>query len=275
MLLVAVFDEEEDAQAGAEALRDLHDEGTVSLYAFALVMRELRGKGLSIREPFGRDVVAAAPAAGAAVGALVSLIGGPATAAMRTVGSGLVEAVRDLVEAGLDPAFLEQIARRLRPGTAGLVAEAEEDGLLPLEARLLSLGGHVLRHENERTKPEEFVMRDIIALRRGLAELRKEGEGAKHAAVAKTVLRSRQAELRRALERARLLARALRREAVAKVAVLRSQAAHMQGEARAAVEDRAGRVRAALEARASRLDQFVEDAAALIRHGGGRQQRDA
>jgi len=260
-LLVAVFDDEAGARAGARALRALHAEGIVTLYARAIVLREPRGRGLTVREPMAQGDGAAAPAVGAAVSALVSLLGGPVTAVARTVESGLVGAVRDLAEAGIDAGFLELVSRCLRPGSAAVVADAEEESVLPLEARMAALGGRVLRHGLAGMTPEERVMREVAVLRRVLAGLRDEPGRMANAVTTRAVQRTRATELLRLLERAEAVADALRREAAAKIVVLRAQAARLEGDARSVVERRAGEVRAELEARASRLDRLVEELA--------------
>lgn len=268
-LLVAVFDDEAGTREGARALRALHSEGAVTLYALAIVAREPRGRGLTVPEPMAEGEGAAAPAVGAAVGALVALLGGPATAVARTVDSGLVGAVRDLAEAGLDAGFLERVSRCLRPGRGAVVADAEEESVLPLEARMAALGGRVLRRGLAGMAPEERIIREVAALRRALAGLQEERSGMGNAAATRAVRRTQAAELRRSLERAEALADALRREAAAKVAVLRAQAACLDGDARTAVERRAGAVRAGLEARASRLYHVVEELAWPARQGAG------
>jgi uncharacterized membrane protein len=274
-LLMVVFDNEAGARAGAKALRALHAEGAVTVYAFAIVAREPRGRGLAVREPMAEGSGAAAPALGAAVGALVTLLGGPAATVTRTVDQGLVEAVRDLVDAGLDADFLKQVSRHLRAGGSAVVAEAEEASPLPLETRVVALGGRIIRCGHGRTTPVELVIREVEALRNELIGLREELGRTEHAATAQAVRRTRAIELRRSLERARLMAGALRSEVEAKVAVLRAQAARLEGEARAAVERRAGAVRATLEARVSSLDRLVEDLAWLAPgvRGSGRNRR--
>jgi uncharacterized membrane protein len=260
-LLVAAFDDEGGAHAGAHALRALHAEGVVTLYALAVVARGARGGGVAVREPMAEGTGAAAPVVGAAVGALVALLGGPLAAVGRTVDGALVGAVRDLAEAGLDGGFLERVSRRLRPGGGAVLGHVEEGGPLPIDSCVAALGGRVLRHGIVGAAPEERIVHEVAALRAALAGLRGDRPGVEAPAAVWTLQRTRAAELRRALARAEALARALRREAAAKVAVLRAQAAGLDGAARPAVEDRAGAVRAALEARAARLDRLVEDLA--------------
>src|ERR1700712_3813901 len=104
-LLVATFDDEAGAGAAIRILRDLHADGTLTLYAVAVVGHGEGTMGLTVRAATESHAAAAAPAVGAAVGALVTLLGGALTLASRSVNSGLIGAVRDLDEAGLDAGF--------------------------------------------------------------------------------------------------------------------------------------------------------------------------
>jgi uncharacterized membrane protein len=274
-LLVVVFRDTAGANAGADALRALHAEGSLTLYAVALVARRAQGGGLEVLAPIAEGEGSSAPAVGAAVGALVALLGGPVTAAARTAVAGLVGPVRDLEEAGLDGGFLERVSRDLRPGGGAAVAQVEEDRQLVLDARLTALGGRVLRHRLSGSVAEERLMQDVAALRGALARIEAERNDVEHTASARAARRTRVAELKRLLRSAQAIAAALRREGAAKVEVLRAQAARLEGDARAAVENRASRVRAGLEARAARLDRVVEGGARAEPGVEGRRKRGA
>lgn len=256
-LLVLVFANGIGAIAGAQALHALHAEGELTLYAMAIISRQSQGSGVIVRRPVAEGGSAAAPAVGAAVGTLISLLGGPATAATRTVPSALMRAMRDLDEQGLDAGFLEEVSTSLRPGGEAVIAEAEEDRQLILEPRIAALAGHVQRYHLMASLTEERLMQKIMTLRSDLAGLMTEWSSAKQVAAARAVRRSRVAELRTALKQAEALAAALRREGAAKVEVLRVQATQLEGRARIAVGHRAERVRARLEARAARLDRVA------------------
>ena len=257
-LLVALFDSDARARGAARLLHERHAEGSLSVYALAIVVRAPNGAGLAPSEPVSAGKGAAAPAVAAAVGALVSLLGGAISAVLRTVRSGLVGAVSELSRAGLDSRFLERISRELRPGGAAVVAEVEEDDQPPLDARIAALDGRAFRHRLEGPLAEARIEREVAALRDDLAKLRAGARGGPDAATLRDLARKRAAELRQARRRAAAFADALRREGVAKIVVLRTQAEALDGHARAAVESRAARVRASFEARASRLDQLAE-----------------
>jgi hypothetical protein len=108
---------------------------------------------------------------------------------------------------------------------------------------------------------EERLIRELTTLRCELHRLCIEPGNAVHAEAAARVRQERVLEFERLVERTHALARALRSEAAAKVAVLRTQAAQFKGAARQAVEQRATSVRSALEARATRLDRILEEVA--------------
>jgi hypothetical protein len=259
-LLAAVFEDEAAARAGAGILRELHAAGTLTLYAVAIIVRRPRSTTLAVLEPVGRGAGTAAPAVGAAIGALVTLLGAPLAAASRTATSGLVGAVRDLDEAGFDAAFLDRISRRFRAGGA-VIAEAEEEQQLALDARLLAQGGQVFRHRLLGTLTEERVTRELTALRCELRRLRMQPGSDRHTDAEARARQERVSEFQRLLERTQARARALRSEAAAKVAVLRAQASQLEGAARQTVEQRATSVRSGLEARAARLDRVAEEVA--------------
>jgi hypothetical protein len=273
MLLAAVFEDGAKAQQGTRVLREVHTAGDMTLYAHALMECETRRRRLSVREPFQEGLIAAAPAATALVGALVSLVGGPMTAAMMTIESGIVAAVRDVFEAGLDPVFLEDITARLCPGNLCIIAEVDLEEPLSLEVRIAKLGGRMMCQEAQHVRLEELVLREAEALRRTQHRLLSSPplELDADEMVIRTLRWASAADLRQCLARAKLLAATLRREAVAKVTVLRAQAAMADGAARQLIDARARRLRTELEDRARRLDGLIEEMGPLVRPspGGG------
>jgi uncharacterized membrane protein len=72
--VVATFGTEAKAYEGKRALRDLHNEGEITLYGLAVVAKDAAGK-LSIKD--APDDLAGT-AFGTLVGALVGVLGGPA-----------------------------------------------------------------------------------------------------------------------------------------------------------------------------------------------------
>jgi hypothetical protein len=257
-LLVALFDSDARALEGARLLHESHAEGRLSVYALAIVARAPNGASLTARVPVSPGKGAAAPAVAAAVGVLVSLIGGPVSAVLRTVRSGLVNTVSEIYRVGLDARFLERISHDLQPGGAAVIAEVEEERPLMFDTRVGALGGHAFRHHLEGPLAVARIEREVSALRDEVAKLRAQLRNGQDAATLKELSRKRAMELQQAKRRAGALADALRHEGVAKIAVLRAQMAGLDGEARAAIARRAATVRASFEARASSLDQVAD-----------------
>jgi uncharacterized membrane protein len=256
-LLVALFDSDARARQCARLLTECHAEGSLSVYALAIVARAPNRAGLTASQPVPQGKVAAAPAVAAAVGVLVSLMGGPVPAVLRTVRSGLVSTVSEIYRAGLNAWFLERILRDLQPGGAAVIAEVEEDRPPMLDARIAALGGHAFRHHLEGSLAAARIEHEVAALGSEVAKLRAQMHDGEDAATLQQLSQKRAAELQQARRRAGTLANALRREGVAKIVVLRTQMAGLDGSARTAIEQRAATVRASFEARASSLDQLV------------------
>ena len=261
VLVVVVFDDDARTHAGVEMLRAFHARGVLTLYTFATVAQKPRGVGPVPCEPnVGGNT--AAPAVGAAVGALVSLLGGPLSEATRTVRFGLLGAVRDLGEAGIDAAFLEQVSRDLKAGSGAIIAEVGENRRVRLDTRVVELGGRVFRYPLVGAPTEAQLISQIAMLRSDL--VRRESRNLRVADVQAAARRSHCLQLDDAVRRAEILTTTLRREAAAKAGVLRSQAALLSGGTRRTVERRAATVGREIEARTAKLDRAVQGAAEAL-----------
>jgi len=73
-VLVAVFDNEAAAFDGLSALRDLHRDGDITLYASAVVAKDTAGK-ISVKQAADQGPVGTA--VGLLTGSLVGILGGP------------------------------------------------------------------------------------------------------------------------------------------------------------------------------------------------------
>lgn len=254
-LVVAAFKDASGAQAGAEILRVLHQEGTITLYGLAIVTRGAQGDGLVASEPLPEGTSPAAPALAVAVAGLVLLLGGPMQAAARTLRTGLVTTVRDLEEASVDAAFLERIEREQSFGGSAVLAEVEHGQRTPLDGLLIACRGRVLWHRLSESAIEHRIFHEIMTLQEELMRLRSETQKAMPAWLKQGTLRAQAKELRVATRHALAFATSLRRESAARVAVLRAQAEALEGDTRLAVQRRAAAVQTALDHRAARLEQ--------------------
>lgn len=73
-MLVVVFDSESQAYEGSKALQELQNEGSINLYAKAVIVRDTSGK-VEVKQE--GDMGPVGTAVGLLTGGLIGLIGGP------------------------------------------------------------------------------------------------------------------------------------------------------------------------------------------------------
>ena len=258
MLAVVVFDEEVRTNGFLQSLRALHDQGRITVYAAATLARSAAGTAPVPGVSLGKAEAATGPSVGAAIGALVSLLDGPLAAATRAVPQGLVGAIRDLDDAGLNAAFVEQVSDDFPPGGGAVLAEVEEIQPLLLDALGLEHGGRLLRQRLAGAFAERRLIAEIQALRHELARLEVLNPRQESVVLTANLRRSKGTELASAIRRARNLAAGLRREMAAKRRVFDEQAARLGQGPRAVLHRRA----AVVEARMGRRAELLERAAA-------------
>ena len=254
VLVVIVLDEEAGIAAAIKMLRAFHEQGALTLYSVAAIARQA-GVGAVLREPVGRNEAAAAPSVGAAVGTLLSVLEGPLAAATKTGGQGLIGAVRDLGDVGLDAGFLEQVSRDLKVGGGAIVAEIEELQPFALQNLAVAQRARLFRHRLAGSVTEQRLVREIQLLTRELARVSKRCRGQANSEAALAMQRTHGLELAVAARRARTLAAVLRREAAGKANALLRQASTLEGGVRQRLSRRAALIRSGLERRADRLER--------------------
>jgi uncharacterized membrane protein len=252
-LLVAVFDQESTANAGLEALRRLHAAGDITLYATGVLARDTEGR-VTVRKAM--DAGPIGTASGLAIGGLIGLLGGPAGVAIGAVGGSLAGAVRDLWVAGVGVDFIEEVERHLLPGKVALLAELDEEWVIPVDLALEAAGGRVMRRSRNEVAEAQFD-HDIAAFKAEITELESEASHAGGATLAKVQakLTAAKSGLDGAVQRARQRVETLKQEADAKVASLTLQLDQTRGDVRARVEARMKRVTGAYHARGAKLSQ--------------------
>lgn len=252
-MLVAVFDNETAAEAGLQALRKLHSEGDITLYATGVMAKDAKGV-ISVKKSMDPGPIGTAT--GLAVGSLIGLLGGPAGVAVGAMTGTVAGAVCDFWVAGVGLDFIEEAEKHLQPGKVALVAEVEEEWVLPVDTALEAAGGHVSRRTRTQVAQAQFD-HDIAAFKAEIKEL--ESEVSHASGSAKTRLQSKLAEAKSSLEsavqRARRLLDTLKQEADAKAESLKAQLTQAKDEVKAKIEDRVKRVSSAYHARGAKLSQ--------------------
>ncbi len=252
-MIVAIFDNEKQAYAGLKALKDLHAEGSITLYASAVIAKDADGK-VTVKEaaergPLGTGV-------GLVAGSLIGLLGGPVGAAFGAYTGSLGGVLYDLAKAGVGEDFLAEVEQQLQPGKVAVVAEVWEEWVMPVDTRMEAAGGVVFRRAREEVLDHQLE-RDAAALRAEVAELKAEraraGKEAKGKLQAK--ITTAKAKLRATRDRAKAASEATKRETEAKVKSLKEQLAKAQGDAKAKLRARIAEVQSEHERRAVKLRQ--------------------
>jgi uncharacterized membrane protein len=252
-MLVSIFDNETAADAGLQALRKLHADGDITLYATGVLVKDAKGL-VSVRKSMDQGPVGTA--AGLAVGSLIGLLGGPAGVAVGPVTGAFAGAVRDFWMAGVGLDFIEEAERHLQPGKAALVAEVEEEWVIPVDVALEAAGGKVFRRTRNELAEAQFD-HDIAAFKSEGNEL--EAEASHASGAAKTKLQAKlavaKASLDAAVNRGKQRVDTLKQEADAKLESIKAQLSQAKGDVKARIEDRVKRVKSAYHARGAKLSQ--------------------
>jgi len=235
-MLVVVFEDESEAYEGTKALRQLDLEGSITVYAHAVVVKNPDGAVIARERddqgPFGLLV-------GTALGALIGVLGGLTGIGIGgTVGLAAGGAL-DLHNARVGEDFIDDVTKALSPGRAAVIAEIEEEATGPVDAQMGAIGGTVFRRalsEVEHAVHEEH----LAAMKADLAQMKAEHAQAHVERRIKLQEKINQLEssLQAQLEKAKERREAAELEARAKVELLQKKAA--AAKARAAAKAKAG-----------------------------------
>jgi uncharacterized membrane protein len=254
-VVAVVFNDEKQAYEGSRAFRDLHKDGSITLYSDAVVAKDGSGKVL-VREtgesPDGTFF-------GLLTGSVVGLLGGPIGMAVGASTGTMIGAAFDLTRAGIAGDFLEEVSEYLLPGKSAVIAELDEEWQAPIDTRMEALGGHVFRR-NRVAVEDAYYERQIAADREEFAAL--EAELKKASAERKARLEARLEDTRHKLrdKQDQLKARieSTKREGDAKITSLQQQLTTAREERKQRLEKRLAEVRADYRERSDKLDQAWE-----------------
>ena len=254
-VLAVVFNDEKQAYDGLRAFRDLHRDGSITLYSDAVVAKDASGK-LSVRE--GGEVPEGT-FFGLLTGSLIGILGGPIGLAVGASTGTMIGAAFDLTRAGIAGDFLEEVSEYLLPGKTAVIAELDEDWQAPIDTRMEALGGHVFRR-NRIEVEDAYYERQIAAYRDELIAL--EAERQKASAERKARLEARIEDTRHTLQdkRDELKARieSVKREGDAKIESVQQQVKTARDERKQRLEKRLAEIRAEYRERSDKLHQAWE-----------------
>ncbi|MGC2423621.1 MAG: DUF1269 domain-containing protein [Nitrospirota bacterium] len=258
-MIVTVFDDESSAYEGSKALRELHDEGNITLYAAAVIAKDSKGKVIVNRQP---DQGPLGTALGFATGSLIGLLGGPVGLAVGAVTGTFMGSLSDTVQLGVSDDFLDEVSQHLSPGKWAVVAEVDEVWITPLDTRMETLGGVVFRSARSEFIDAQ-IEREIAADKAEIAEMKAERDKAVGEAKVKLQAKIDAAQKRLQARRVKLDKKieAIKHEGEAKIKSLKEQAAKAKSETKAKLEKRLVEALNNHEARVDKLRDKLSKAA--------------
>jgi uncharacterized membrane protein len=228
-MLVVVFDTEDKAYEGKKALLQLDDEGSIAVFAYAVVAKNSDGTA-TVKQ--GDDSGPLGTLMGTSLGSLIGLLGGPVGLAIGATAGMLAGSTADLNNARIGADFIDDVTRELLPGKFAVLAEVQEDWTTPVDIRMEAIDGTVFRRalsDVKHTVDDE----EIAAMKADLAQMK--AEHAKAHADRKARLQQKIGQLdsriQARLEKAKERRQAAELQAKAKVEALKAKAASLKSKA--------------------------------------------
>ena len=228
-MLVVVFDTEPKAYEGKKALIQLENEGSIVVYAHAVIAKNADGTATVKQSdepgPLGTLL-------GTSLGALIGLLGGPVGLAIGAVAGLAVGGTVDLNKARVGEDFVDDVTKVLLPNKFAVVAEIQEDWTTPVDTRMEAVGGTVFRRALKEVK-QTIDDEEVAAMKADMAQMK--AEHAKAHADRKAKLQEKinqlDSKIQARLEKNKEQRLAAEQQAKAKVEVLKTKAATLKAKA--------------------------------------------
>ncbi|MCK6561783.1 DUF1269 domain-containing protein [candidate division KSB1 bacterium] len=252
-MLVAVFDSEVVAAEGFSALKGLHNDGDITVYATAVLVKDASGK-VSIKQAADQGPIGTG--LGMLAGSMVGLLAGPVGLAVGASMGTLTGLIFDLNKSGIDVQFVDDVSKALSSGKAAVLADVEESWAVPVDTRVGKLGGMVFRRlrsevvEDQLVRESAAFQAEVKQLKEEMAQARAENKAAIQAQIDEA---KKKAQVMQDQAKARI--DQTKREAEAKITALQGQLKHASDRQKAKIEKRIAEVKADLEARHAKLQQ--------------------
>lgn len=250
-MIVVVFEDERSAYEGIKALGELDQEGSITLYATAVLAKDAAG---NVTVKRAAEAGGIGSAVGMLSGSLVGLVAGPVGLVAGLGVGALGGLIYDLSRLGVDGEFLRDAAAALAPGRFAVLGEIGEEWVTPLDARIEALHGTVLRRLRSEVVDAQLE-RDITTLKGELSSLKAEAASAASERRAKLQARVEEARgrLRAAEQRARAALEGMQQETEAKLAALQARLTRAQGAYQEKLEQRVTELRRQYKERSEKL----------------------
>jgi uncharacterized membrane protein len=252
-MLVAVFENESKAYEGSRILRELDEEGSIAIFAIAVIAKDASGK-VTVKQ--AADEGPLGTAVGLFAGSLLGLLGGPVGFAVAAGAGTIGGALYDLAQVGVGDDFLDEVGQQLQAGKSGVVAEVWEEWVMPVDTRIEAAGGIVLRRAREEVMDAQ-IERDAAALKTEVANLKVELAQAtkENKAKLEAKIAAVNRKFRATQDRAMAALAAATDEAEAKIKALQAKLAKAHGDAKAKLDARIADARAEHKRRSEKLHQ--------------------
>ena len=255
-MLVAVFSTEPAAYEGINALKELHKDGDITLYATAVIAKDSSG-AVTVKQDADEGPIGTA--IGLLSGSAVGLLGGPVGVAVGASLGSLTGMIFDLNKTGIDIDFVDEVSKALTPGKAAVLADIEETWLTPVDTRIGKLGGIVFRRlrsevvEDQLAREAAAFDAELKQLKEELAQARAEtkAEVQKHIDATKQKIQATHDHAKAMLDQAKA-------ETEAKIAALEAQMKGANDRQKAKIKKRIADTKARHEARRVKLEQAWE-----------------
>src|SRR5713226_1396600 len=169
-MLVVVFDNETKAYEGKKALLALDAEGSVGVYAYAVLAKHANGKA-TVKQ--GDDPGPIGTVLASSLGAVVGALGGPVGAAVGATAGASLGAGFDLNNIRIGSDFIDDVSAVLLPNRYAVVAEIDEDWTTPVDTRMEALGGLVFRRALKDVN-DTVDREDVAAMKADRAQFKAE-----------------------------------------------------------------------------------------------------
>jgi uncharacterized membrane protein len=221
-MLVVVFDNEVKAYEGKKALLKLDNEGSISVYAYAVLAKHADGTA-SVKQ--GDDSGPLGTLVGTSLGSLIGLLGGPVGLAVGAAAGLATGAAADLNNARIGDDFIDDVSKMLLPNRVAVVAEIEEDWITPVDTRMEAIGGTVFRRalsDVRKTVDNE----EVAGMKADFAQMKAEHAKAHadHKAKLQEKINQLDSKIQAQLQKAKERREAAERQAQAKAEILKAKA---------------------------------------------------
>jgi len=251
-MLVGVVDNEKKAYEVLRALKELDQDGSITIYGEAVIEK---ADGTINTKQVDADFPIRA-LGGTALGAFIGLLGGPVGVGIGAVTGGLAGGFRDLYLAGVSAEFVDDVAATLNPGKFAVVADVNEEWITPVDVRMERIGVTVFRSVKKSVETEQRE-REVATLHAEIEQTK--AELAKAHADRKAKLQARidklNAQLQTELDQVKQRSEQFKSETEAKVQALQKKAEKAHADAKAS-----------LNAQVKRTRQEYEETEAKFKH---------